>query len=283
MILVRTGRGLGDALMLSCVARELRKHAPALRVYTISAFSELFRHNPDITASCRLPRWFPTRLSRWLRLPGVRFVNYEHVEMPLRHHLLALSCQSVGLPVPAAPRPYVCLEPAELDGVHARFSLPERFLAVQSECGTAWSAGNKDWGVANWQAVVDVLKTDWSLVQVGRAADTPLAGVLDLRGRTGVREVAAILKLSRLYLGQEGGLHHLAAAVNTGSVIVLGGWLDPACISYSDCTCLTAPVDCAPCYRRQACDRDRTCMRAITPETVLSAVRARLAKAESGA
>ena len=51
----------------------------------------------------------------------------------------------------------------------------------------------------------------------------PLKGALDLRGKTGLREAAAILSNSLVFIGQVGFLMHLARAVDCRSVIVYGG------------------------------------------------------------
>jgi heptosyltransferase-2 len=55
-------------------------------------------------------------------------------------------------------------------------------------------------------------------IVLGDANDPALPGTLDLRGRTTLRQAAAVLARCRLFVGNDSGLMHLAAAVGTRGV-----------------------------------------------------------------
>src|SRR5205823_6495421 len=133
-------------------------------------------------------------------------------------------------------------------------------IAMQSSSLSArFPMRNKQWPAERFQTVADALKDEFDLVQVGASSDPPLTGALDLRG-TSVRQLAAILSASRLFIGLAGGLTHLARAVECRSVIVYGGREHPSQSGYSANENLYWSGPCAPCWQRNDCSYDRVCM-----------------------
>jgi hypothetical protein len=145
------------------------------------------------------------------------------------------------------------------------------FVCIQSGGRTEFTR-NKEYYPDRLQKVVRDLEPI-PFVQLGLSKDVPLDGCVDLRGRFTLRQAAAVLKRSRLFIGQEGGLMHLAAAVNTPSVIVYGGFTDPSMNGYPHTVALVEHPDCAPCYPAFDCPYGRQCMRSISVERVTAAVR----------
>jgi ADP-heptose:LPS heptosyltransferase len=103
-------------------------------------------------------------------------------------------------------------------------------------------------------------------------SDPPLKGALDLRGKTSLREAAAILSNSQLFVGLVGFLMHLARAVNCRSVVVYGGRETPDKTGYIANKNLVGVTPCSPCWEENKCDYDRECMKMISVETVVEAV-----------
>lgn len=70
------------------------------------------------------------------------------------------------------------------------------------------------WPVDRFAALADRLAAAHGLspVVLGAADDPALPGALDLRGRTTLREAAAVLERCVLFVGNDSGLKHLAAA-----------------------------------------------------------------------
>jgi len=92
--------------------------------------------------------------------------------------------------------------------------------------------------------------------------------------------VAAVLAQCRLYLGNDSGLTHLAAAAGTGGVVGLFGPTDPAVWAPPGrrVTILAGSCPQAPCARGREipCGEPR-CLRELSPEQVIAAAAARLA------
>ncbi|MBM4286827.1 MAG: glycosyltransferase family 9 protein [Deltaproteobacteria bacterium] len=87
--------------------------------------------------------------------------------------------------------------------------------------------------------------------------------------------LAAALARFHLFVGNDSGVTHLAAAVAHPRVVALFGpsdrviWGPPGKVS----TIITSPQDCSPCTRgREIQCPDNICMSAITPEFVLAVV-----------
>ncbi len=106
-----------------------------------------------------------------------------------------------------------------------------------------------------------------------------LAGlpVLNLAGRTGLRDLAAIFAQCAAAFGPDSGPMHVAAAVGC-PVVSLWGATAPersAPWGFADLA-LTGAIPCHPCYLRR-CPIGRECMRRIAPAEVVAAIRRALA------
>jgi ADP-heptose:LPS heptosyltransferase len=100
-----------------------------------------------------------------------------------------------------------------------------------------------------------------------------------LRGKTTIRESAAILSNSMVFVGLVGFLMHLARAVECRSVIVYGGREAPWQSGYSSNENLYTPMHCSPCWLWNRCDYDRECMNLISVEDVTAATERQVARA----
>lgn len=106
-------------------------------------------------------------------------------------------------------------------------------------------------------------------------ADKMEATPLQLAGRTSVRELMAVIKRCRLFVTNDTGPMHIAAALGVPVVAVFGP-TDPGMTSpLGDHTTVRHAVDCAPCLLRE-CPIDHRCMTRVTVEEVYEAARCQL-------
>ncbi len=156
--------------------------------------------------------------------------------------------------------PWVGLSPGAAYGPAKRWP-PERFAAVgrelARECGArlVLLGGPGEAGVAN---------------QVKAQLDLP---VLDLTGKTDLRQALAVLSQLNLLVTNDSGLMHAAAALGVPLVAVFGS-TDPAATGpfTPQATVLRQPLPCSPC-RRRTCSLGYPCLTAISVEEVLAAAR----------
>jgi ADP-heptose:LPS heptosyltransferase len=130
----------------------------------------------------------------------------------------------------------------------------------------------KEWFPERFQEVVSALRHKYNFVQIGLKSDPPLDGVLDMRGKTSLRQAAAIMSGSWVFVGLVGLLMHLARAVDCRSVIIFGGREAPNQSGYSCNENLFAELACSPCWRWSRCAHDRECMKMITADRVIEGI-----------
>jgi ADP-heptose:LPS heptosyltransferase len=269
--------GIGDELLLSVVARELkRRDRPPLTI--LSRHPSLFRRNPN------LGQVIPYGRIRYLRhrffshrlfeLAYTRYVAEKDADHIPPTHISALLCAFVGLEGKIETHPELFLTE---DESHREITDTPRICIHTSGRSSKFPIPNKEWYFERFQTVVDALRSEALFVQLGSPADPLLVGVQDLRGRTTIRESAAILAGSRLFVGLQGFLMHLSRAVSCPAVVVYGGRERPDQSGYSCFTNLVSNSPCAPCWQWSRCDYNRQCMRDIEPEAVIEAIRQSLA------
>jgi ADP-heptose:LPS heptosyltransferase len=99
---------------------------------------------------------------------------------------------------------------------------------------------------------------------------------INLCGQTTLRQAAALIKRCRVAIGAETGLAHIACAVNTPNVVVLGGGHFGRFMPYAACTTAVAlPLDCYGCDWN--CRYTTThCIQEVNPRLLAYAIRERL-------
>lgn len=131
-----------------------------------------------------------------------------------------------------------------------------------------------------WAQIVQQLAAKkFAVVQLGMPSDIAIEGVrLDLRGKTSLSQAATCLKRALFHIGTEGGLVHLARAVETKSIVLFGptsseflGYPQNINLNANDCNgCWGATKDWyIYCPRGLA---EPECMNAFTADVVLLAV-----------
>ena len=138
------------------------------------------------------------------------------------------------------------------------------FAAVARE--VSHRVGNCVWFVFGSQA-------DWDLCdEVARLAG---GGVLNLAGKTSLRQLMALLKLCRVVLTNDTGPMHVAAALGTPVVVPFGSTspelTGPGLPGGTRHQLLRAAAPCSPCFRRD-CPIDFRCMTGISAERVVAAI-----------
>jgi heptosyltransferase-2 len=111
-----------------------------------------------------------------------------------------------------------------------------------------------------------------------RIRDASGGSAVNLCGRTRLEDAADLLSLTSLVVSNDTGLMHLAAAVGARVVAIFGSssprytppLTDKASVLYLD-------LDCSPCFERRCRFDHYRCLREISVDSVLSAVRTALA------
>lgn len=145
----------------------------------------------------------------------VNFDNYYHLG-----NLLSVFCQAAGLPVlDDAPRVYI---PEAVARTVDAYHLPDRFIGVHAQ---SYEAG-RDWPPGKWRELVRRVNAAPGLpvVEIGISPtiDLPAPHLIDLCGRLSILETAEVIRRSSAFIGIDSGPAHLANALGTPGVILLG-------------------------------------------------------------
>lgn len=191
---------------------------------------------------------------------------------------------------PGSPVPQLAVPPGTLAAVRdllvaAGVRDPDRLAVVVP--GARWP--NKRWSPASFAAVAAGLRDGEALEPViaGDASDREAAeavraqiggGALQLAGRTGLMELAALLQLARVVIANDSGPAHLAAAVGAPVVALFGPTHEAFGFAPRGerVRVISRALACRPCtvHGGVRCPRKRrACLDDISPEEVLAAAR----------
>ncbi|MGA1824018.1 MAG: glycosyltransferase family 9 protein [bacterium] len=100
----------------------------------------------------------------------------------------------------------------------------------------------------------------------------------NMAGRTTIPQMAALIKKCVLYCGSDSAGAHIACAVNTPNVVILGGGHFGRFMPYSHLTsAVCLPLSCYQCNWQ--CPYDTVhCIKDINPDTIIEAIRATMKK-----
>jgi heptosyltransferase-2 len=114
--------------------------------------------------------------------------------------------------------------------------------------------------------------------EAGRAIESTLppdVTVVNLIGRTDLRQLAGVLAACRAFVSNDSGSMHLAAAVGVPVTAIFGPTDERATAPIGDHDVILHQVFCRPCMLRE-CPIDHRCMRRISAADVYDAVTRRL-------
>ena len=266
------GESPGDDLLATAVLRRWHQVRGSRAAY-LTQHPHLFERNADVAFTAP----YNPALAGAFQLLGVvrtRLVYHAYDPAtdrslaPRGTHIIDLMCRTAGLlPLPD-PHPTLTLAPEEIVR-----SQNTRIVVQSSALSARMPIVNKEWFSDRMQAVVDALRRDAEVVQLGSPSDPALNGVLDLRGRTTLREAAGVMAGAQLFIGMVGFLMHLAAAVGTRSVVVFGGREHPSESGYTENRNLFTELPCSPCWLWNTCPYAHECMRRIGADDVIREAR----------
>lgn len=191
---------------------------------------------------------------------------------------------------PSPLPPSIKLSAEEIRSAAARFALPSFIPLVALNAGAEYGPA-KRWPEDHFVAVASEVhrRTGCAFVLLGGRGDTaaaerisaPLASiagpasVINVAGRTTLRELCAVLRNCTVALTNDTGPMHVAAAVGTPVVVPFGSTspelTGPGAAGDRRHQLIIGEAPCAPCFLRE-CPVDFRCMHAITVEQVTTHV-----------
>jgi heptosyltransferase-2 len=202
--------------------------------------------------------------------------------------------EALGFPVTTTtPRIHVHQETIRrASDVLAKFGVAPSARLVGFAPGAAYGHA-KRWPPARVAVVAARLAQDRGVIPVlfgshgdreaGREIESalpPAVHIVNLIGRTDLRQLAGILSRCVAFVSNDSGAMHLAAAVGVPVTAIFGPTDERVTAPIGDHDVIIREVFCRPCMLRD-CPIDHRCMTRISADDVFAAVAARLASAGS--
>jgi heptosyltransferase-2 len=186
-------------------------------------------------------------------------------------------------------RPRMTLSDRDLDEARkilssAGISDSDKYIVIAPQA----VAESRRWGAANYRSLALQLTRDrnYKIILIGTMVEFSAGeiiaqrqdGIANLCGRTDIGSAAAILSQARLFIGNDSGLAHLAAAVDI-PLVVLSGADNPAetsPLSDKKKLIIRGDLECISCAKNICPKKGKDfmrCMKEITVEEISSAAR----------
>jgi ADP-heptose:LPS heptosyltransferase len=228
-LILRCWYSLGDIVLLTAAVRELHRAHPGKFLTDLrTPFDDLWLHNPHVT---------PIHDDEGEVIECDYALLDESNTAPF--HAIHSFTENLALQLGVRIRPTLFKGDIHLHPLERLWtSQVAEIVGADVPYWIIAAGGKRDitikwWATERWQAVVDHFKGRILFVQIGADGDhhPPLRGVLDLRGKTDVRQLIRLVHHSAGVLCPVTGVMHLAAAVpvregrplNRACVVVAGG------------------------------------------------------------
>jgi len=147
--------------------------------------------------------------------------------------------------------------------------IPESPFVIVEPIVRKPSSQNKNWGFERWEEVVKDFPIP--VYQFDSDGKTKILPGVNPIYSPNFRVSAGIVEHAFLVMTVDGGMHHMAASMNTPAVVVFGGFADPKITGYAYQRNFYVDLPESPCGRYYPCEHCRKAMSMIKPEEVRQA------------
>ncbi len=238
-----------EAAIMSCVAGIPRRAG-----YNSDGRGILLTHRVQLNSEIKKLHQIDYYLEMVKALDCIAVNRELHLETKINRHDALSVLQEY---VPGPKKDIIGISPGATYGPAKRW-FPERFAAVADKIAASFDGriillGGK----ADWDAAEDVRK----LAQTG---------LLNLAGKTNLKEAVYLISQCRLFISNDSGLMHIAGALNIPTIAIFGS-TNPQTTSPvgNSSIVVRKAVSCSPCLKK-ICPIDFRCMDLISVEDVFA-------------
>ena len=137
----------------------------------------------------------------------------------------------------------------------------------------------KTWNADNYVVLAEMIKSlseNIKIVVLGSKNDygkIKSNNVIDLCGKTSIKELAEILSMCKIAIGADTGAMHLANAIGIKNIFIFGGSDVKETAPYgNNAKVITANLSCSPCRGKCKFDKEK-CLEQIKPDNVFESVK----------
>jgi ADP-heptose:LPS heptosyltransferase len=249
----------GDALITTNVIRCIKENYSNLKINCITPHPDLIRLDPHIDTINQPETYYSFDSTYW------ELINRkEKSQNIIEHNMLRLGIDKYDYKAAY----YLSEEEKEWAKQEiSQFDKPILAICTKSKEPV------KNWPATNWLELIQNLKANFSIIQLGDDKEPIFEGVHRYAGKLSMRESAAILFKASYFIGPDSLLMHIANGLDIPSTIIFGGSRPVGCFGYSENINLSSSPECSPCWIHQgyeSCDHDFKCMTAISNKEVIA-------------
>ncbi|MEW6713806.1 MAG: lipopolysaccharide heptosyltransferase II [Nitrospirota bacterium] len=201
---------------------------------------------------------------------------------------------------PLTSEPYIYLSDEEREHARALLNLspltPHPLFVIGINPGATYGSA-KRWPAENFAVLIRMIinELDGRVIIFGSPAEVEIsdaivkqlrtqdselkAHILNITGKTNLRELAALISECDAFITNDSGPMHIAAALHVPTVALFGSTDSSATGPFGDGhNVITKKLSCSPCLERECPEGHLKCMTDITPEEVSSALKNLLPK-----
>ena len=248
----------GDALITANVIRCIKENYPNLKINCITPHPELIDLDPLIDTINQSETFYSFDSTYWELI-----VRKEKCQNIIEHNMLRLGIDKYDY------KAAYYLSQEEKDWAKRetnQFDKPILAICTKSKEQV------KNWCEANWLDVIQKLKANFSIIQLGDEKEPSFENVHRYAGKLSMRKSAAILSKANYFIGPDSLLMHIANGLDIPSTIIFGGSRPVGCFGYSENVNLESTPECSPCWIHEgyeSCDHNFYCMKCISVEEAL--------------
>lgn len=188
--------------------------------------------------------------------------------------------EPLGIPVSSTP-PKIYVSAQEMDEAYQFLSLlkidPQKHIIVGINPGAAYGSA-KCWPPERYEGVTRKLLENPNIFVLYFGDDSGASlinqickdlppRVINLAGRTTIRELIALINCCSVFLTNDSGPMHIAAALGVRLLALFGSTNEVKTGPYPEGKVIHKHVECSPCYKR-VCPIDFRCMKRISVDEV---------------
>jgi ADP-heptose:LPS heptosyltransferase len=251
----------GDALITANVIRCIKESYPNLRINCITPHPELIRLDPLIDTYNQPETFYSFDSTYWELI-----VRKEKNQNIIEHNMFRLGIDKYDY------KAAYYLSEEEKDWAKQKtnqFDKPILAICTKSKEPV------KNWPEANWLELIQNLKANFSIIQLGDDREPTFDGIHRYAGKLSMRESAAILSNANYFIGPDSLLMHMANGLDIPSTIIFGGSRPVGGFGYSQNINLSTAPECSPCWIHEGyeiCKEHMKCMEEIALQSILEII-----------
>lgn len=283
-VVYRFGKALGDQLLITSILEQLCLVKNVSSVSVITSAPEFFWRNPRLDQLIDIKRLsraekivFKTVLKITRNKKSFQFAypsnDFESFMRGGGENLSLVDAYTIGMPLMHPlmnrnPKLYVSVD--EIKNLNKKFDIEPKYCVISPFSKTEYSP-NK---ARNTELIFDsILLSDipCQMVCVNDEEVKEIPSHLkNLTGKLSLRELIVLIASAEFVLAWEGLPNHIAAAFQTKSFVVMGGFSQIGIADYDTTHVIREKQmpECAPCWRLDACPVNKECFSGLDAENV---------------